>query len=351
MFADLVGSTQLAELLDLEQYYEVLAAYLECCDAIVRDHQGFIAQHQGDCVLAYFGFPSAAEDDAERAAAAGLAIVEAVARLKPLQDHSLETRVGIATGVVLVSDLRKEGLHAQRTVLGETPNLAARLQAEATPGAVVVDDTTRRLLGQAFVCDDLGTRRLKGFSELVQLWQLRGIQSSRARFEDRQRGHLTRFVGRGEEVGLLLRRWRRAKRADGQVVLVAGEPGIGKSRLIRVLCEQIARERHACVLYQCSPNRTVSPLHPVVAQLEFAAGFAAPDTPEEKLDKLERMIGSLADVVPATARIIARLLSVPAEDRYGPIDLAPGRIKDATLEHLLGLLTNLAAREPLLVIF
>lgn len=351
MFADLVGSTRLSELLELEQYYDLIAAYLECCDSIVREYQGFVAQHQGDSVLAYFGFPAAAEDDAERAGAAGLAIVEAVANIKPITDRPLETRVGIATGVVLVSDLKSNPLLPQRSVLGETPNLAARLQAEAAPGTVVLDGTTRQLLGQTFVCSELGTRRLKGFSEPVPVWQLRGMQRSTARFEDRQRGSPTPFVGRTEEVGVLLRRWRQAGRGDGKVVLVVGEPGIGKSRLTRVLCERVAGERHARVLYQCSLNRAASPLHPVVAQLELAAGLAPSDPPDVKLDKLEQLIRPFADDLPATARIIARLLSIPSDDRYGPIDLAPGQIKDATLSHLARLLTNLAAHAPVLVMF
>ena len=351
MFADLVGSTQLSERLDLEDYYAVIADYLECCDAIVREHQGFIAQHQGDCVLAYFGFPAAAEDDAERAAAAGLAIVDAVARLKPLRERALQTRVGIATGVVLVSDLSSERRHAQRSVMGETPNLAARLQAQAAPGTVVINQTTRDLLGRAFVCKDLGTRPLKGFSEPVRLWQVCGLRPSTARFEDRQRGTPTPLVGRDREVALLLRRWRQAKHGSGQVVLVAGEPGIGKSRLTRILCNRIGRERHARVLYQCSLNRAASSLHPVIVQLGFAAGFVSSDSAPQKLDKLERMVAPLTDDLPATARLLARLLSIPAETRYGPLDLAPGQIKDATLEHLVGMIQRLAARTPVVLLF
>lgn len=351
MFADLVGSTALSERLDLEQYHDVLAAYLDCCAVIVREHQGFIAQYQGDCVLAYFGFPRASEDDAAQATAAGLAIVRAVAAIKPGGDVPLQARVGIATGVVLVSELLAADSGIQRSVMGEIPNLAARLQTAAEPGTVIVDRDTHRLLGRAFVCEDLGEAHLKGFAEPVRLWKVSGLQPSNSRFEERQHGTLTPFVNREEELELLLRRWNQAKTGEGHTVLITGEAGIGKSRLVQMLCERIAPEPFTRLRHQCSPNHAGSPLHPVITQLEFAAGFAASDTREEKLDKLEQLVGRGTDDVPTAARILARLLSIPAEDRYGPLDLAPRRIKEATLHVLLDQLIGLTRPEPALVIF
>lgn len=350
MFADLVGSTALSEHLDLEQYHDVLAAYLECCAAIVREHQGFIAQYQGDCILAYFGFPKASEDDAAQAATAGLAIVKSVASIRP-DGVSLQARVGIATGVVLVSELLAASSSMQRSVMGETPNLAARLQTTAEPGTVVVDRDTHQLLGQAFVCQDLGESRLKGFSEPVRLWQVIDRHPLDLRFEERQHGTLTPFVNREEELDLLLRRWHQAKTGEGQTVLIIGEAGIGKSRLVRVLIERIPAASLMRLRYQCSPNRTGSPLHPVITQLEFAAGFVATDTREDKLDKLEQLVGRGTDDVVSAARILARLLSIPAEDRYGSLDLAPRQIKEATLHTLIDQLVGLTQHNPALVIF
>jgi predicted ATPase/class 3 adenylate cyclase len=351
MFADLVGSTALSARLDLEQYHDVLAPYLEGCAAIVREHQGYIAQFQGDCILAYFGFPRASEDDAAQAAAAGLAIVEAAAAIRSAEGVSMQARVGIATGVVLVSDLLGVSSGTQRSVMGETPNRAARLQTAAEPGTVVVDRDTRALLGEAFVCEDLGEAHLKGFSEPVSLWKVGGLQPSGTRFERRRRGALTPFVNREEEIELLLRRWNLAKAGEGQTVLIAGEAGIGKSRLVQMLCEQIAPEPLTRMRHQCSPNHMGSPLHPIIAQLELAAGFASSDSREERLDKLETLLAQGIDDVPAAARVLARLLSIPAEDRYPPLKLAARQIKEATLQVLLDQLHSLTRRGPVLVIF
>jgi class 3 adenylate cyclase len=235
LFCDLVGSTELSGRLDPEDLSEVMRAYQGCCAEVIGRFSGYVAKYLGDGVLAYFGYPQAHEDDAERAVRAGLGLVAAVTQLRPGRDLALQVRVGIATGLVVVGEKIGTGAAQEETVVGETPNLAARLQAEAGPNSVVIATSTRRLLGGLFECSDLGERRLKGFSARVGVWQVLGEGATASRFEARRTAGLTPFVGREPELERLLDCWRKAKRSEGQVVLVSGEPGIGKSRLAQTL--------------------------------------------------------------------------------------------------------------------
>jgi class 3 adenylate cyclase/predicted ATPase len=351
MFCDLVGSTALSQRLDPEDMREVIRAYQDTCAGVITGFEGFVAKFMGDGVLAYFGYPRAHEDDAERAVRAGLALVEAVGELAAPAGEPLATRIGIATGLVVVGDLIGEGASAEETVVGDTPNLAARLQALATPDAVVIAPATRRLLGGLFECEDLGDQALKGISEPVQAWRVIRAREADSRFEASRVGRLTPLVGREEELDMLVRRWRRAKAGDGQVVLISAEPGIGKSRLTQALRESIAAEPYIRVRYQCSPYFTNSALHPVIDQLERAAGFARDDTPEGKLDRLERMLARATNGGDKVAPLFAELLSVPTDRRYPALDLSPEQRKERTLAALIAQMEGLAARQPLFVVF
>jgi hypothetical protein len=278
----------------------------------------------GDGVLAHFGYPQAHEEDAERAVRAGLALVEAVPKLDGQRPTALQVRVGIASGLVVVGDLLGEGAAQEQAVVGETPNLAARLQALAEPGAVVIADSTRRLTARLFEYRDLGTVALKGFGESVPAWQVLGLGSADSRFEA-LRSAATPLVGRDEEIELLLRRWGQAKAGDGQVVLISGEPGIGKSRVAQTVVERISAEPHTRLRYFCSPHHQDSALYPSIVQLERAAGFRREDTPEQRLAKLEAVLcqgtNDLSEAVP----LLADLLSIPTGDRYPPLDLTVAR--------------------------
>jgi class 3 adenylate cyclase len=235
LFCDLVGSTELASRLDPEDLRGVIGAYQRCAAAVVERFEGHIAKYLGDGVLAYFGWPQAHEDDAERAVRAGLQLVREVAPLQPHAGVPLQGRVGVATGHVVVGDLISEGISDRDAVSGETPNLAARLQVLAAPGSVVISASTRRLVGGVFELSDLGPQRLKGFAEPLGAWRVEGEGRAEGRFEARQTAGLTPLVGREEEIALLLRRWKQARDGEGQVVLLSGEPGIGKSRIVREL--------------------------------------------------------------------------------------------------------------------
>jgi Adenylate and Guanylate cyclase catalytic domain/AAA ATPase domain len=258
----------------------------------------------GDGVLAYFGYPQAHEHDAERAVRAGLNLVEAVPKLATHAGSPLPVRVGIATGLVVVGDLIGAGAAQEQAVVGETPNLAARLQALAEPGAVVIAASTRRLTGGLFEYHDLGTRALKGFGENVPAWQVLGTSTVESRFQA-LRATTTPLVGRDEELGLLMRRWEQAQRGDGQVALISGEPGIGKSRIAQTLAERIGAEPHARLQYFCSPHHQDSAFYPTITQLERAAGFRRDDTEEQRLVKLESVLSQgtkdLSEVVPLLA--------------------------------------------------
>src|SRR5262245_45724731 len=306
MFADLVGSTALAAGMDPEDLREVVAAYHRCAGETVRRAGGFVSQYLGDGVLVYFGYPQAHEDDAERAVRASLELIAAVAALK--SRSRLQTRVGIATGVVVVGDIVDAGGSQERGIIGETPNLAARLQGIAKPNTVVIAESTRRLLGGLFELQDLGARELKGIAGPVRAWAALHARSVESRFEALQTSNLSALVGREEESEIMLRRWSRAKCGEGQVLLLSGEAGIGKSRLTATLLERLARETHVRLRYFCSPQHTDSALHPIIAQMERAAGLVHDDAQQAKLDKLAALLAQTSTSV-QDAALFAEMLS------------------------------------------
>jgi len=348
MFSDLVGSTALSARMDPEDLREVISAYQKCVAETVRRNGGFVAKYLGDGVLVYFGYPQAYEDEAERAVRAGLELIEAVARLKTRT--SLQTRVGIATGLVVVGDLIGSGEAQERGIVGETPNLAARLQAIAEPNAIVIADDTRRLLGNLFELQDLGARELKGITGPVRVWAALRASSVEGRFEALHTTGLTALVGREEELELLLRRWARAKTGQGQVVLLSGEAGIGKSRLNATLLERLASEPHTRLRYFCSPQHTDSAFYPIIGQMERAAGLAHDDTPQARLDKLDALL-ALASTSIQDAALLAEMLSLPNDGRYPTLDLTPEQRRQRTLEALTSQLAGLARQNPVLMIF
>jgi class 3 adenylate cyclase/ABC-type transport system involved in cytochrome c biogenesis ATPase subunit len=350
LFSDLVGSTALSARMDPEDLREVISAYHKCVAEAVRRFGGFVAQYLGDGVLVYFGYPEAHEDDAERAVRAGLELIAAVIALKT--SASLQTRVGIATGLVVVGDLMTgSGEARERGIVGETPNLAARLQGIAEPNTVAIGEGTRRLLGNLFELKDLGARDVKGVAEPVRAWVALRASTVESRFEALHPSGLTALVGREEETELLLRRWSRAKSGEGQVVLISGEAGIGKSRLAAALAERIAGEPHTRLRHQCSPYHTNSALHPFIAQLERAAGFKADDTSEQRLDKLEAVLAIVSPRVETVAPLFAALLSIPFGVRYLPLALSPAQQRRQTLAALLDQFEGLASQQPILLLF
>jgi class 3 adenylate cyclase len=346
MFSDLVGWTALSAQMDPEDLREVIAAYHKCVAAIVRRFDGFVAQYLGDGVLVYFGYPAAHEDDAERAVRAGLELIAAVEALR--MRVLLQTRVGIATGLVVVGDLLEAGKTYERGVVGETPNLAARLQGIAQPNTVVVAESTRRLLGNLFELQDLGTKELKGMAGLVRAWAALQQSSVESRFEALHATGLPALVGRDEEVELLMRRWKQAKMGQGRAVLISGEPGIGKSRLTAALCEHIRTEPHTRLRYFCSPHYQDSALYPFVAQLERAAGFTRDDGVEIKLDKLKTLLAPGVRDDDDIA-LIGELLSLPSS--ASDLNLSPQRRREKLFEALLTQLEAQSRRRPVVVIF
>jgi len=346
MFCDLVGSTPLSTRFDPEDLREIVGAYHRCVTDTVGRFGGFVAKYMGDGVLIYFGYPEAHEDDAERAARAGLAVIDAVGRLST--QEPLNVRIGIASGLVVVGDLIGAGASQERGVIGETPNLAARLQALARPGTLVVADRTRRQIGTLFEIEDLGPQPLAGFAEPQPAWRVVGGSGVVSRFEA-LRSETTPLVGRDEELDLLLRRWQQAESGEGRAVLVSGEPGIGKSRLTAALSHRIESEPHTRLRYFCSPHDQDSALYPFIGQLERAAGFARDDSNATKLDKLEALLGDGAE--PGDISLFAEMLSLSGGERFAPLDLSLQRNKERTLAALLRQLQALALRQPVLMIF
>jgi len=348
MFSDLVGSTALSARLDPEDLREVISVYQKCVAETVRRCGGFVAKYMGDGVLVYFGYPQAHEDDAERAVRAGLELIAAVTALK--SPVPLQTRVGIATGLVVVGDLIGSGASQEQAIVGDTPNLAARLQGIAEPNSVVVAESTRKLVGNLFELEEFGPLELKGISGPIRAWAALRPASVESRFEAMHASGLTDLVGREEELDLLLRRWSKAKSGEGQVVLLSGEAGIGKSRLTAALLERLSSEAHTRLRYFCSPQHTDSAFYPIIGQMERAAGLAHDDKPQAKLDKLDAVLAQTS-TSPEDAALLAEMLSLANDGRYPALDSAPEQRRQRTLEALTSQLAGLARHQPVLMIF
>ena len=349
MFCDLVGSTELSRRLDPEALRELMRAYQTACRTVIERYEGHVAQYLGDGLMVYFGWPHAHEDDAERALRSALEIVQAVKEIAA--QPTLRVRIGVATGPVVVGETGAGDASVPKIAVGETPNLAARLQGLAAPDDIVIGATTHRLVGAAFECADLGEHALKGIVDPVHAWGVLSAARLEGRFEAAREGAgLTPLLGREEEIDILVRRWARARSGEGQVVLLGGEPGIGKSRLARALRERIEHDPHLRLRYQCSPFHTQSALYPNIEQLERAAGFAREDDMQAKLDKLERLLAQAVPEVERVAPLFASLLSLPV-DRYPALNLSPQKQRDRTLEALLEQVKGLCAKRPILMVF
>lgn len=351
MFCDLVGSTALSQLYDPEELRDVIGAFQSACAEAIARFDGFIARYMGDGLLVYFGYPTAHEDDAERAVRAGLAIVDGVAALRPAGEAALAVRVGIATGLVVAGDIIGEGASEERAVLGETPNLAARLQGLAAPNAVVVGASTFRLIEHLFVFDDLGLHQVKGLSEPVPVYRVNGATEAPSRFEATAAAALTPLVGRDEEMALLLNRWNRAKDGEGQVVLLSAEAGLGKSRITRALRDSLEDEPHYQILCFCSPYFQNSALHPVIEQLKRRLRFAKGDTAERQIERIEAELADLDLPVAEYAPVIANLLSVPVGKRYPLAEFSPEQMKLKSIAVLGDVVAATSRRSPILMIF
>ena len=347
MFSDLVGSTALSAQMDPEDLREIIAAYQKCVAEAVRRFGGFVAKYLGDGVLVYFGYPEAHEDDAERAVRAGLELIAAVSALKT--PASLQTRIGIATGLVVIGDLIGTGEAQERGIVGETPNLASRLQGIAEPNTVIIAEGTRKLLGSLFEFEDLGAKDLKGIAGPVPAWAVLRASRVESRFEALHSG-ATSLVGREEEIEVLTRRWQSAKAGEGRVALLSGDAGIGKSRLVSALVEKLRSEHHVALQYFCSPHHQDSALFPVIARLERAADFEHSDAPEVKFGKLEALITTNSKIAEDVV-LLAELLSLPLSSRYAPINYSPQRKKEKTLDALIRHFAGVAERQPVLLIF
>src|SRR3954454_3437287 len=345
MFCDLVGSTALSTRHDPEDLRELIGSYHSAVTETVGRFDGFVAKFMGDGVLIYFGYPQAHEDDAERAVYAALAVIEAVGRLPPREE--LRVRLGIATGLAVVGDLIGEGAAQERGIVGEAPHPSARLQALAKPNALVIAEATRRQIGELFDLEDLGPQQLAGFAEPQRTWRVLGESGEVNRFEALRSGE-TPLVGRDEEIELLRRRWEEAKSGEGRVVLISGEPGIGKSRLTAALLAHIESEPHARLRYFCSPHHQDSALYPFIAQLERAAGFARDDTVDAKLGKLRALLtGGTRDA--EDIALLSELLSLPSS--AAALNLSPQRKRERLFEVLLNQLEAEARCSPVLMVF
>ena len=345
MFCDLVGSTELSVHLDVEDLQEVIGAYQRRVAEVVTGFGGFVARRVGDGVLIYFGYPNADEDDPEQAVRASLAVIEAVGRLEIAEP--LQVRLGIATGLVVVGDLIGSGNVNDYEVLGEVPNLAARLHTLAEPNSIVIAEGTRRLVGSVFRLEDLGFKDLKGFAEPQRAWRVLGENRFKGRFEA-LRSAETPFVNRQEEIDLLLRRWAQAKAGEGQVVLLSGEAGIGKSRLTVSLRNLLDAEPYSNLHYFCAPHHQDSALFPIINHLEHEAGFGREDTPDVKLDRLEALMAETSASIGDVA-LLADLLLLPT-DRYPAVEENPRRRKEETFAVLQRQISVVAQQNPVLMI-
>ncbi|KRR18931.1 hypothetical protein CQ14_18740 [Bradyrhizobium lablabi] len=348
LFCDLVGSTALSARLDPEDFSAIIAGYRRCIVETVARFDGFVARHHGDGAVVCFGYPHAHEDDAERAVQASLALVQAIAAL-PAKEK-LSARVGVATGVAIVGDMSDSAISEEHGILGDTPNLAARLQSLAEPGAVVISGRTKTIAGPQFEYLDLGKVEIKGFVKPVAAWQVAGRTTVTSRSHALQSGDVLPLIGRDEEMELILSRWKRARAGEGQVVLLSGEAGIGKSRLTVALLEQLAREPHIRLRCFCSPQHTDSMLYPVIGEMWRAARFAHEDSQQAKTDKLDALLAQ-SSTPPQHAALFAEMLSLPNDGRYPPVEVEPQLRRLKTLEALGLQLEALARINPVLIIF
>jgi class 3 adenylate cyclase/tetratricopeptide (TPR) repeat protein len=350
MFCDLVGSTKLAAQLDPEDMSDLIRAFQGAVTAATARFDGFVAKFMGDGALVYFGYPRAHEDDAERAARSSLALVDALGALRVERGVALEVRAGIATGLVVVGELMGEGEARERGIVGETPNLAARLQALAEPGSVVIAESTRRLLGGAFELKALGPQNLKGFVAPILAWAVVRESQNVSRFEASQSEAMTPFVGREHEVALLLDRWRDAAEGEGQVALLSGEAGIGKSRILAALRDRIGEEPHYSLRYQCSPHHANDAFYPISSQIWHAAGLTGGEPTNVRLDKLEVVIARSGLEAKKIGPYLAALLSIPFDGRYPALEMAPSEKKERTIAALIDLFAGLARNAPVLAL-
>ena len=349
LFCDLVGSTALAERLDPEALRDLMQDYQQTCREVIARYEGHVAQYLGDGLMVYFGWPQAHEDDAARAIRAGLEMVDAVSRLESITP--IRARVGIHTGLVVVGETGQGDASIPNAAVGETPNIAARLQALAEPSRVVISDRTRSLAAGLYEYAELGARSLKGVSEPIRLFEVQSVRVIESLFAAAHNEQaLIPLVGRDEEVQILRQRWERARAGEGQVLLITGEPGIGKSRLTQALLEQIHSEPHILLRYQCSAYHVNSPLFPIIDQIERAAAFRRDDSPDQKLDKLEALLAKSGKPIADAAALFAALLSLPM-DRYPPLNFSAPKQKQRTLEALTAQIEALASQQPVLMMF
>jgi class 3 adenylate cyclase len=343
MFIDLVGSTTLSQQLDPEDYHARVVAYQAACRQVIARYDGHIAQYLGDGVLVYFGYPTAHEEDAVRAVRSGLEIVTAVSQLAytPL----LQVRIGVHTGPVVVGEIGT-GERTERLALGETPNIAARIQGQAEPDIVVLSAATQRLVAGLFECQELGPQTLKGISTPLALYQVIAESAAQSRFEAAVGAGLTPLVGREEELGVLQRRWAQAKAGIGQVVLLSGEPGIGKSRLVQELKEHVSAEGATRIEFRCSPYHQNSTLYPIIGHLQRLLQFAREDSPATKLEKLQHTLSHYRFPQADTCPLLAALLSLPYPAGYPPLTLSPQKQKEKTQAALVAWLVEEAERHP-----
>src|SRR5215510_868504 len=354
LFCDLVDSTALASRLDPEDLREVVRAYQQTCATVIQRFEGHIAQYLGDGLLVYFGYPQAHEDDAQRAVQTGLGMVEAIGTLNTGLEHAqglrLAVRVGIHTGLVVIGEIGGEGRQEQ-LALGETPNIAARLQGLAQPDTVVISDRTARLVEGYFTCQPLGAQEIKGLAQPLQVYRVLHASMAQTRLDVAATRGLTPLVGRASEVTLLQERWAQVKDGIGHVIVLSGEAGIGKSRLVQVLKEHVAGEAHTRWECRCSPYYQHTALYSVIDLLQRALRWQPEGLTGEKLAKLEQMLRQYRLPLEETMPLFATLLSVPLpEDRYPPLTLSPQRHKQKTLETLLAILLEQASAHPTLLI-
>lgn len=347
MFCDLVGSTALSRRMDPEDLRQLVGEYHQAVMAAVRPVEGYVAQFLGDGVLVYFGFPHAHEDDSERAVHAALAVLQAVATLRT-QDGMLRTRIGIATGPVVVGEVGAGSSAAEPAASGETPNLAARLQSCAEPDQIIVSDETRRLLGQTFDLAAMEGLSLKGFDGAIRAWRVVGARKVSTRFEARRSLALSHFVGRDHELSRLLDHWKAALAGDGQALLISGEPGIGKSRLLEAFRSKLGSQGVTTLVWQCSPLSTDSALFPVIQQLDWAAGLIPDDPPERRGDKLRRLSSDLGLAADGIGYLL-KLMGLP-DGGLVPAGLTPLQESANTLDTLLDAIDGYAARQPVLLL-